>query len=93
MKKFTENSPVKWHSDGNGTYKWGNKCNFSERDIEEIPMPESTKCGSACFVHKRCTHFAHYNGKCHLKRVNDGSPGKPINKPGAICGFIVERVY
>ena len=93
VKQVAENTPVKWRSDGgNGTYKWGNNCNFPERNIEEIPMQESTTCGSACFLHKRCTHFAHYNGKCYLKTVN-GSPGKPIKKPGGICGFIVERVY
>ncbi len=93
VKQVTENYTVKWRSDGgNGTYKWGSNCNFPERDIEVIPMQESTKCGGACLVHKRCTNFAYYNGKCYLKMVN-GSPGKPINKPGGICGFIVERVF
>jgi len=92
VKKVNENNPIKWRSGGgNGTYKWGENCNIPERDIGNISMQESTKCGSACFVHKRCTHFAHYNKKCYLKTVN-GSPRKPINKPGGICGFIVERV-
>ncbi len=83
-----------WRSDGgNGTYNWANNCDYPRQgsDIGNVSMREGAKCGSACYEHKRCTHFAHYKGKCHLKTIN-GPIGKPIYVPDGICGFIVERV-
>jgi len=85
--------PIEWRlADGiNGTYKWG-YCDFPKSDMKNISMEDSTKCGSSCLNHNRCTHFAHFNGKCYLKTIS-GPARKPIYKPDRICGFLVERVY
>ena len=86
---------VAWRSDGNGTYKWSNDCDYPRQgtDLGNVSMGESmNKCGSACYAHKRCTHFANYKGKCYLKTIN-GPAGKPIYVKDGICGFIIKRVY